>query len=378
MKKVVIFQHRLLHYRTALFERLREVCAERGIELHLLHGQASPRELAKRDEGILPWAHKVQNRFWEVGERDLLWQPFPKALRNADLVVLMQENRILSNYPLLLSRSWSPCKVAYWGHGKNFQSGAPTGLREKWKDLFLRQVDWWFAYTEVTVQILKRAGYPGERITCLNNAIDNEGFQRDMELISEECLNQLRKEVNVDNSSRIGLFCGSLYRDKRLDFMVAAADRIHAELPDFRLLVIGDGPSASYIYAAAESRPWLRCVGVRNGLEKAAYFRLANVIFNPGAVGLHVLDAFCAGIPMATTYEAQHGPEIAYLKDGCNGIITHGNSETYARKIVGLLTDHAEYERLCFGAREVARQYTLQNMLEKFIDGIDKCLALPN
>ncbi len=367
-----------MHYRTILFERLREACAERGIELHLLHGQASPRELTKKDEGVLPWAHKVKNRFWEVGERDLIWQPVPKALGNTDLVILMQENRILSNYPLLLSRIWSSGKVAYWGHGKNFQSDAPIGLREKWKDLFLRRVDWWFAYTEMTVQILQRAGYPEGRITCLNNAIDNDGFQRDLESISEECLNQLRIEIKADNKSRIGLFCGSLYRNKRLDFMVAAADRIHVELPDFRLFVIGDGPSASDMYAAAESRPWLRCVGARNGLEKAAYFRLANVIFNPGAVGLHVLDAFCAGIPMATTYEAQHGPEIAYLKDGRNGIITHGDSDTYARKIVSILTDHAEYDRLCFGAREAATLYTLQNMVEKFIDGMEKCLALPN
>lgn len=346
--------------------------------MHLLHGQASRRELIKKDEGVLGWADRVQNRFLEVGERDIVWQPFPETFKKADLVVLMQENRILSNYPLLLGRHWSPYKVAYWGHGKNFQSDAPTGLREKWKDFFLTRVDWWFAYTETTVQILQQAGYPDERITCLNNAIDNEGFQRDLELVSEERLNQLRREMNTNNRSRIGLFCGSLYRNKRLDFMVEAADRIRAKLPEFRLLVIGDGPDAAYIRTAAESRPWLHYVGVRNGLEKATYFRLADVIFNPGAVGLHVLDAFCAGIPMATTIDAKHGPEIAYLKDGCNGLVACGGPDEYAKKIISLLTDPAEYDRLSAGAREAAKKYTLQNMVERFVDGVEKCLALPN
>ncbi|MFO1265686.1 MAG: hypothetical protein U1F67_02055 [Rubrivivax sp.] len=41
-RAVVITQHRLLHYRLGLFEHLRTACAARGIELRLVHGQASP------------------------------------------------------------------------------------------------------------------------------------------------------------------------------------------------------------------------------------------------------------------------------------------------------------------------------------------------
>ncbi len=104
MKKVVILQHRLLHYRTKLFEQLRVACTSRGIQLELVHGQASPRELVKNDEGYLAWAHKVQNIFLKLPLHDLIWQPYPSTLRDANLVVIMQESRILSNYPLLLSR----------------------------------------------------------------------------------------------------------------------------------------------------------------------------------------------------------------------------------------------------------------------------------
>jgi L-malate glycosyltransferase len=375
LKKVVIFQPRLLHYRKSLFEQLRAACAERDIELHLVHGQASRRESAKNDEATLSWAKKVHNHFWEVGERDIVWQPFPTALKNADLVVVMQENRILSNYPLLLGRVCSPRKVAYWGHGKNFQSDAPTGLREKWKNFLLKHVDWWFAYTEMTVEILRRAGYPEKRITCLENSIDNEGFQNDLSAISPDRLTQLREDLGANTGSRVGLFCGSLYPDKRVDYMMAAADRIHAELPGFRLVVIGDGPSAPDIRAAAETRKWVKYVGVCKGIEKAAYFRLADVVFNPGAVGLHVLDAFCAGLPIATTLDARHGPELAYLKNGHNGIIANGDAKNYSKTIIDLLSDPNEYTRLCTGAREGAKRYTLQNMVNRFVEGIEEAVA---
>ncbi|HEX8873685.1 MAG TPA: glycosyltransferase family 4 protein [Nitrosospira sp.] len=374
MKKVVIFQYRLLHYRLAFFELLREHCARHGIDLHLVHGQATRREAPKKDEGSLSWAHRVENRVWEVGQRDIIWQPFPRGLRHAELVIVMQENRILSNYPLLLRRMLGGAKVGFWGHGANFQSNSPAGLREQWKRLMLTRVDWWFAYTEMTVEIVERRGYPKSRITCLDNAIDNDGFRNDLAAVSGDHAEQLRRQVG---GSPIGLFCGSLYPEKRLGFMIEAADRIHAELPDFRLVVIGDGPSAGDILAAAKSRPWMKYVGIRKGLEKAAYFRIADVIFNPGAVGLHVLDAFCSGIPMATTCESQHGPEIAYLKDGHNGIITRGDPEIYAAKVIRLLKDRAEYDYLCSGARASAERYTLRNMVERFTEGMQRCLELP-
>lgn len=377
MKKVVICQHRLLHYRLGLFEQLRAACASRGIDLHLVHGQASRRELVKKDEGSLPWAHKVENRFWEMGERDIVWQPFPADLRDADLVVVMQENRILSNYPLLLSRLWSPRRVAYWGHGVNFQSDAPTGLREKWKQMLLTRVDWWFAYTQMTADILCRAGYPQDRISRLDNAIDNEAFAHDLACVTDTQLQALRVEADAPAGAPVGLFCGSLYPDKRLDYMIETADRIHAALPAFRLVVIGDGPSASDIRVAMKTRPWLKWLGVRKGQEKAAWFRLADVVINPGLVGLHILDSFCSGTPMLTTAESRHSPEIAYLEDGVNGLVVRGEASRYADAVIALFNDRAKLEAIKQAALRDARRYTLDNMVNQFADGIARCVSLP-
>ena len=377
MKKVVICQHRLLHYRMELFKRLREACARRGIDLHLVHGQASRRESAKKDEGSLPWARKVVNRFWELGKRDLVWQPFPAELRDADLVVVMQESRILSNYPLLFGQPWSRRKIAYWGHGVNFQSDAPAGLREKWKRMLLNKVDWWFAYTEMTADIVRQAGYPQERITNLDNAIDNEAFARDLASVTTTQLQAIRGDIGLPEGSPVGLFCGSLYVDKRLGYMLDAADIIRKAIPDFHLVVIGDGPNAFEIREALAARPWLHWVGVRKGVDKAAYFRLAKLVFNPGAVGLHVLDSFCAGVPMATTSEARHGPEVAYLQDGHNGLVVSGSAEAYAAAVIGLLSNPATYERVRAQALEDARRYTLEHMIDRFAEGIELCLATP-
>lgn len=377
MRKVVLLQSRLMHYRVELFERLREACASRNIDFRLVHGQATEREESKRDVGFLPWADMVSNHYLAIGGRDVMWQPFPKQHKDAELVIFMQENRLLNNYYWLFFRGVHRAKVAYWGHGRNFQTERPTGLLEKWKQFLIGQVDWWFAYTQATCDILQNDGYPAERITLLNNAIDNVGFSADLASISDGKLSQLRSELGLNVGAPVGLFCGSLYPDKRLDYLLQAADKIRQRVSDFNLVVIGDGPSAGEIKVALNSRPWLHWVGMRKGVDKAAYFRLADVILNPGAVGLHVLDSFCAGAPMITTTESKHGPEIAYLENGKNGLIVSGDADVYANAVIDVLTDPSRHQALKNGALAGAQIYTLPNMVEHFVDGMERCLAMP-
>ena len=370
MKKVVILQHRLLHYRTKFFEMLRETCNENGIQLELVHGQASKRESIKKDTGHLPWAYEVKNRFWELGQRDIVWQPFPKALKDADLVVVMQESRILSNYPLLLSRIWSKRKVAYWGHGKNFQAEAPTGWRERWKNFLIGRVDWWFAYTEMTVEILKESGYPASRITCLDNAIDTSSFKADLASWQSADIEAEKSRLSIPQQAVIGLYCGSLYPDKRLELMIAAADLIRLQVPDFALVIIGDGPSMPFMQTAAESRNWVHLLGVKKGREKALYFRMSDVILNPGLVGLHIVDAFCSGLVMVTTHTARHSPEVAYLKDGINGVYADDTPQGYSKAVLDVIQDSEKLAAMQAAALQDSGRYTLENMVARFADGI--------
>lgn len=373
---VVICQHRLFHYRVELFKRLRSTCDEQGIELYLVHGQASKRERSKKDEGTLDGAVVVRNIWVEAGSVDLVWQPMPKVLRNADLFVIMQENRILSNYWLLMTSRWRKAKVAYWGHGRNNQSAAPNGLRERWKRLLLMRVDWWFTYTSISVNYLAKVGFPRERITCLNNAIDTDGFKRDLESWSPKDLATARAELGIAPGAVVGLFCGSLYPEKRLALLVDACDRVRERYESFEVVVIGDGPSMPQIQSAAATRPWFRTVGIQKGREKAKYFRMASLLLNPGLVGLHVTDAFCAGLVTISTRSAMHSPEIAYLQDGVNGILTGETTEAYATSILELLADPSTLCRMQRAALEDSERYSLDHMVENFVVGIRRILDM--
>jgi glycosyltransferase involved in cell wall biosynthesis len=288
----------------------------------------------------------------------------------------MQESRLLSNYPWLWGRNGTRARVAYWGHGRNFQSSSPHGLRERWKKSLVGRVDWWFAYTQMTRDILLRDGYPETRITVLDNAIDNQAFKQDLDSVSAHEVAALKKQYGIADSAKIGLFCGSLYPDKRLGLLVEAADKIQSIMPTFQLAIIGEGPSAAELELAAATRRWIIRLGVKNGREKARWFKAADVILNPGLVGLHVLDAFCSGKPMISTLDAKHSPEIAYLENGCNGVLTAGTPDDYARAVLDLLADDAAYAALAEAGLVASNRYTLDNMVKNFVSGVADCLAV--
>ena len=373
--KVALLQHRLLHYRVEFFERVRELCHAREIDCYLVHGQATPSEKSKNDEGGLEWADKIRNHYVCIGGRDILWQPLPNSIYRADLFVIMQENRILSNYPLILRGKFSSPKVAYWGHGANFQSSAPDGFLERWKRFLIRQVDWWFAYTDLTVEIVRSAGFPLERITCLNNAIDTTAFRRTVESITSEELANIRQELGLSDNSRVGLFCGSLYPDKCLGLLVESAAIIRNSVKDFHLVVIGSGPAKHFVDQAANAYRWLHPVGPKFGREKAAYFKLAEVMMNPGLLGLHILDAFSVGLPVISTSNARHSPEISYLHNGVNGILTGGTIEEYVDAVTRLLSDVTWRQAISVNALASSQNYTIEKMAERFVDGLARCLA---
>ncbi len=375
--RVVQLDARLVHYHCELFQRVRDALAQEGIEYRLVHGQGSPREKTRLDEGSLEWADRVTNLWWRLGNVDLLWQPIPRKLRNADLLILVQQNRILSNYPILLVRRWRVGRMAYWGHGVNLQSRKPGGLRERWKRLFLDRVDWWFGYTSLTVRLLQDAGFPPDRITCLNNAIDTRGFRDAVSTISVEALAETLQRLSLPERGVVGLFCGSLYPEKRLELLIAASDHIQARIPGFTLIVIGDGPSRSVLEAASRDRDWMRLVGIKHGTEKALLFRLADVVLNPGAVGLNILDAFAAGVPLVTTSNALHGPEIAYLEHGVNGLLVGDAAEVYGEAVVALLQDPKRLQEMARAALASSSEFSLEEMVRRFVEGIQACLAAP-
>jgi glycosyltransferase involved in cell wall biosynthesis len=366
--RVLLVQRRLPHYRVPLFDRMRESLHGAGVQFELLHGQPTAAERQKDDSGILDWARSSESVYLLGGR--LCWQRLQGTDRGADLVIASQENKLLYNHLAITVRR--PKRFAFLGHGANLQSADPDNLRERFKRWTARQPDWWFAYTEFAADRVKMSGFATDRITVINNAIDDSELRRDIAAVDPDAVARRRAA-----GGPIGLFIGSLYEDKRLPFLMDAAEAIRARIPGFELAIAGDGPMRDWLVQRIATLPWVRWHGPVRGAEKALLMRSADVLINPGLVGLAITDGFVAALPTLTTDCGIHSPEIAYLEDNQNGCMTADSIDAYADRVSAVLSDAGTLRRLREGAARSADVYTLDAMVARWTQGILACLERP-
>jgi glycosyltransferase involved in cell wall biosynthesis len=185
----------------------------------------------------------------------------------------------------------------------------------------------------------------------------------------------MRRRLSIATDAPVGLFCGALTTEKELDFLIAATEQIRVELPSFELVIIGDGPNRSFVEEAARQQRHVHYVGPAFGPDRAPYFAIANVFVMPALVGLALVDAFAAGLPLFTTALTTHGPEIEYLAPGENGVIAPHDVRTFARAVTAALADRGRLDHMRAAARATASRLTLSHMVGAFEAGILGCLS---
>jgi glycosyltransferase involved in cell wall biosynthesis len=378
--RVAIVYRHVPQYRREFYERLRGDLDDLGIELALVHGQPVGADAAKRDAVRLPWATEIRNRSVDLAGTQLVWQPAWAQVRRADLVVVEQATKLLLNHLLLAGQRFGGPRVGLWGHGVNLQADGRlvTRAAEAVKRRSTRAAHWFFAYTEGVARRVRDSGFPADHITVVQNALDTEALQHWYAEIDEAEVAALRRRHGIAGT-RVGLYVGALYREKRLAFLLEAAARTRAELGDFELVVAGTGPDAGLVEAAARRHPWIHPLGPVFGRDKALLGRLADVMLMPGLVGLSVLDAFAFGTPMVTTAVPYHSPEIEYLSDGVDGVILPAATTPagYGTAVAELLAAPDRLAALRQGCRAAAGRYTVGEMSGRCAGGIAEALARP-
>jgi glycosyltransferase involved in cell wall biosynthesis len=374
-KRVLIIQSDIKQYRLSFHGKLYEALRDDGIELRVAYSDPVGRESSKGDSVELPseYGVKVQGHYF-CGDR-LLYQPLWGEVLAADMVIVPHANKHLFNFPLYIMSALRLKKVGFWGHGRNRQSGR-SGLPEWLRKRTLNRANWWFAYTAETVDYLVQHGVRPERVTNVENAIDTTTFEEQLASITNAELAQAREQLGISRDAKVGLFCGGVTRDKKPEFLVEAALSIKQRLPQFELLAVGAGPEQAHFIGCARTHLWFHYLGPRFGREKALYFRLGDVFLMPGLVGLAILDAFAAGLPVFTTDIPIHSPEIEYLEENRNGVVTPHDVRTYCDTVVQLLADCSVLHKLKVGALASAREHSIDKMVANFHRGIMDCLQL--
>jgi glycosyltransferase involved in cell wall biosynthesis len=373
VKSVLIIEAQMKQYRLPFYLSLNEALRREGIRLTVAYSDPPPAEALKKDTCDLPtdFGMKV-NGFWLWPKR-VLFQPLLGTALRSDLVIIDEGNRFLLNHLLLLLSRLGLRRVAFWGLGVNRQVDA-IRFSEWYRRCTLNWTCWWFAYTKGTARYLESQGVPGSRITAVQNSADTRGISEGVARLSSHDKLALRARLGISPLGRVGIFCGILEESKKLPFLLESSRIIKSRIPGFNLIIIGDGPQRTLVQQLGQDLPWVHLVGPKFGEEKAEFMATSDVFLLPGRVGLAVLDAFAAGLPMLTTRIPIHGPEIEYLEEGVNGLMSDPYAEAYADAVTSVLSSSELQKRLRAGAIICSEKYSIENMVANFQTGIRLCL----
>jgi glycosyltransferase involved in cell wall biosynthesis len=370
-KKVTFIVAGMPHYREKFHQINKKILNNNHIEYELYISPPKVGDKSKGDQVNISWAKKIKDSRLRVNNHEIIWQRLPLSILKSDLIIIIQENSYLLNYLLSIGRFVFNYKLAYFGHGKNYQSKNRNNFSERWKRLWLKKCDWWFTYTDKSAENIIFQGYPKDKITVFNNSIDTSALKDNLNSISENEIEQIKSEFEL-NSNHICVFLGGLYEEKRLEFLIDASTIIRKEIPDFTLFICGDGPKYQKIKDLTDHLNWIKLTGTVFNTRKASILSISKLMLMPGLVGLVVLDSFAAGLPIITTNIDYHSPEIEYLKTAGAGLIIEpaDDPEIYARAVINLLKDENSLNELKKKSLSASAFYSIENMSVIFCKGI--------
>ena len=244
-----------------------------------------------------------------------------------------------------------------WNHGYT---------ERDWLDRVSSQLDRWSlqaAFRVVTVcrpfaETLERRGIDRRKITILHN------FVKPFVPALTEDVERLRRSLGVQNQAVI-LAVGRLSSEKGHAILLQAAARLEKmnEAPDFRVVVVGDGPEKENLLRLM-ARLGIGQRIVMEGFQPDVrlYYCLSTLLalpsYSEGSPNV-LLEAMAAGLPIAAT-DAGGVPEI--LEDGVTGLLVQpGDPQAMAEAILRILQDNDLALKLGAAARSrVEATYTPQ------------------
>ena len=269
-------------------------------------------------------------------------------------------------------------------HAQSFGSGMPALLSNRLlkipyviygrgSDVYLP--DW---FTKLTAKgILKNASTVIALTEHMKDAMQAI-YSRDIIVVPNGInLNEVaEKETEGGNPSKRVLFVGRLHPVKGVQYLLGAMKMVHQELPEAKLILVGDGEEREHLENLTDS------LGIRGCVEFAGrvphdrvqdYMNRAEVFVLPSlseGFPVTILEAMACGLPVVAT-RVGGLPDV--IEDGVNGYLVKAKEPSeIAEALLKLLLDEQLWETISKTNKQKVNDYSWERValaLEKIYQG---------
>ena len=262
---------------------------------------------------------------------------------------------LLCGIPAVVAKKFLKIPYVVWGQGSDiYLPGRFTRMTSK---SILQNADAVLALTEDMKQKMREIC--DRDISVVPNGIDLKRF----EISSGE-----KKE----GSAKTIIFVGRLHPVKGVQYLIEAMAIVHQQMPDVKLVIVGDGVERARLEELAEKLNLNGCIQFAGQVPQESIPRLMHQadVFALSSLseGLPVviLEAMAAGLPIVAT-KVGGIPDI--VEEGVNGYLVNAkSSEEIADRLLILLQNDEMREEIAAKNREKAKLYTW----DKIADIVEK------
>ena len=251
----------------------------------------------------------------------------------------------------------------------------------------------WWAKVPVTRQLLRRIGDSVDVLTYVSDwcreriapALSSEGAARMRQLapgvdtarFTPGCGGaEMRKRLGLLPDTPVVVCTGRMVRRKGQDTLVRAWPAVLAEVPDARLVLVGEGPRRAHVEELAERLGVADSVIVTGGVpweDLPAYFDAADVFAMPcrtrvfglevEAFGIVFLEAAACGVPVVVGRSG--GAPETVVPGETGALVDPRDPGALAGVLVGLLSRADREELGAAGRRRVAELWEWDRVAER-------------
>ncbi|QYZ80373.1 glycosyltransferase family 1 protein [Methanofollis formosanus] len=328
--------------------------AQRGHEVHVITSwdEDLPKESYEKDFYIhrLP---RVRVRF--VGAF-IFWADIVRTIQKISPDIVHVQSLGIA-FPAVISKKILRIPYVVWGQGS---------------DVYLP--DWFTKLTSKT--IIKNADVAIALTSNMKEAMKNI-YNRNMAVVP----NGIELEGYIDKSpmqkvkcrEKIVLFVGRLHPIKGVRYLLLAMQILHEEMPDTRLILVGDGEERNYLEELTdrlEMRGWVDFVGKVPHQRIPDYMCKADIFVLPSlseSFGIVNIEAMAFGLPVVAT-RVGGLPDI--IEEGVNGYLVEAKKpDQIAHKLLILLQNNTIMEEISINNIRKAEMFTWDKVTET-IEGI--------
>lgn len=309
--KIAILQPEVPHYRVEFFQYITHSCKNFNIFVYNSFQDTKKQGFNINTTGL----HYIFNK--KIKSSLLLYNPFPLLSKEYDTLVLMLHFAHITTWLLLLTKWFHHKKIILWGQGISVKRYLKEEKKPDWKIRWMMALgDGAWIYMEKEAEQWRKI-FPHKPIVALNNTLS--GTKEMTEYKPRLSREALKNKYEIKQQT-ILIFCARFENNyRRTDLLLETIKRLNAE--KYGLIIIGAGknkPNFS-VYENVYDFGAIYDTSIKQEL-----FYIADLYFQPGWVGLSIVEAMAYGKPICTfgrSEDTKQCVEYSYIKDGINGLV---------------------------------------------------------